>query len=176
MLEVDVVRGVPVVTVPEEVDLTNVSGLRAALLQAAADGSPALVADMTKTRFCDSAGFRVLVDAHKRATAAGGALLLAVPCAAVLRVLAITGIDQVIPSFASLDEAVAHATESSSGQSQRLGRQHDLAGVLPGQDPAVGVGRLGERVRGVDPRRDAARFPECQHLPEFLPQHRDLVP
>ena len=116
MLEVDVVggRGVPVVTAPDEIDLTNIPGLRAALLEAATDGSPALVVDMTRTRFCDSAGLRVLVDAHKRAHADGGALLLAVPAAAVLRILAITGIDQVIPTFGSLDEAVAHATESSS--------------------------------------------------------------
>jgi anti-sigma B factor antagonist len=113
MLEVDMVGCVPVVTVPEEVDITNAPGLRAALLQAAADGSPALVVDMTRTRFCDSAGLRVLVDAHKRAVAEGGALVLAMPTAAVLRVLEITGIDQVIPSFASLDEAVAHATESA---------------------------------------------------------------
>ncbi len=113
MLEVDVVRGVPVVTVPEEVDITNAPGLRAALLEAAADGSPALVVDMTRTRFCDSAGLRVLVDAHKRAVAEGGAVVLALPRAAVLRVLEITGIDQTIPSFASLDEAVAHATESA---------------------------------------------------------------
>ena len=112
MLEVDVVRGVPVVTAPEEIDLTNVPGLRAALLEAAADGSPALVVDMTRTRFCDSAGLRVLVDVHKRSLAEGGAVLLAVPAAAVLRVLALTGIDQVIPTFASLEEAVAHATGS----------------------------------------------------------------
>ena len=113
MLEVDVVRGVPVVTAPEEIDLTDVDGLRAALLEAAGPGSPALVVDMTRTRFCDSAGLRVLADAHKRALAAGGAVLLAVPPAAVLRVLEITGVDQVIPHFASLDEAVTHATESA---------------------------------------------------------------
>jgi anti-sigma B factor antagonist len=112
MLEVDVVRGVPVVTVPEEVDITNVPGLQVALLEAAADGSPALVVDMTRTRFCDSAGLRILVDAHKRAVAEGGVVVLAVPAAAVLRVLEITGIDQVIPHFASLEEAVAHATGS----------------------------------------------------------------
>ena len=111
MLEVDMVVGVPVVSAPEEIDLTNVPGLRAALQAAAATGSPAFVVDMTRTRFCDSAGLRVLVDAHKRAVAEGGAVVLAVPAAAVLRVLEITGIDQVIPHFASLDEAVAHATE-----------------------------------------------------------------
>ena len=113
MLEVDLVRGVRVVSVPEEVDITNVPALQAALLQAAATGSPALVVDMTRTRFCDSAGLRVLVDAHKRALAEGRALLLAAPAAAVLRVLEITGIAQVIPHFASLDDAVAHATESA---------------------------------------------------------------
>jgi anti-sigma B factor antagonist len=113
MLEGDVVRGVRIVAVPEEVDITNAPALRAALQQAAADGSPALVVDMTRTRFCDSAGLRVLVDAHKRALAAGGALLLAVPVEAVLRVLEISGIDQVIPHFASLDEAVTHAAGST---------------------------------------------------------------
>ena len=51
-------------------------------LQAAADGSPALVVDMTRTRFCDSAGLRVLVDAHKQALAEGRAVLLAVPAGA----------------------------------------------------------------------------------------------
>jgi anti-sigma B factor antagonist len=105
-----VVRGVPVVTVPEEVDVTNAPGLRAALLEAAADGAPVLVVDMTGTRFCDSAGLHVLVDAHKRARAQGGEVLLAVAAAAVLRVLAITGVDTVIPNFSSLDEALAHAS------------------------------------------------------------------
>jgi hypothetical protein len=36
-------------------------------------------------------------------------MLLVVPDAAVLRVLAITGVDQVIPNFASLDEALVQA-------------------------------------------------------------------
>ena len=113
---VDVLRGVPVVTVPEEVDVTNAHRLRVALAKAAAGRPPALVVDMTRTRFCDSAGLRVLVDAHKRALAADGAVLLAVPCAAVQRVLAITGIDQVILHFASMDEALAYATESVDGR------------------------------------------------------------
>ena len=55
---VEVAGGVPVVTVPEEVDITNAEGLRSALLQAAATGPGALVVDMTRTRFCDSSGCR----------------------------------------------------------------------------------------------------------------------
>ena len=53
---VRITRGVPVVTAPEEIDITNASQLRAALLHAAARPGPALVVDMTRTRFCDSAG------------------------------------------------------------------------------------------------------------------------
>jgi anti-sigma B factor antagonist len=113
---VDLVRGVPVVTAPEEIDATNAHRFQMTLVKAAAGRPPALVVDMTRTRFCDSAGLRVLVNAHKQALAAGGAVLLAVPCAAVLRVLAITGIDQMMPLFASLDEAVAQAVESADGQ------------------------------------------------------------
>jgi hypothetical protein len=47
----EVVSGVPVVTAPEEIDITNAPGLRSALLQAAAHGHRTLVVDMTRTRF-----------------------------------------------------------------------------------------------------------------------------
>jgi anti-anti-sigma regulatory factor len=47
------------------------------------------------------------VSARKRARAEGGDMLLAAPGAVVLRILAITGLDQVFVSFASLEEALA---------------------------------------------------------------------
>jgi anti-anti-sigma regulatory factor len=49
------------------------------------------------------------VAAHRRAQAEDGEMLLVIPSAAVLRVFAITGMDQVIPNFTSLDEALALA-------------------------------------------------------------------
>ena len=110
---VDVTKGVPVVAVPEEVDITSAAELRAALVEAAADGHKTLVVDMTGTRFCDSAGLHVLVHAHKRALADGGDLLLAVQAPAVLRVLEITGIDRVIPAFATVDVALAQAAAAT---------------------------------------------------------------
>ena len=108
---VDLVRGVPVVTAPEEIDITNAAGLRAGLLEAAgleAAGYPAFVVDMTRTRFCDSAGIHALVEAHKRAQAAGGQVVLAMSGTAVPRIFSLTGVDQVIPSFDSLAEALRH--------------------------------------------------------------------
>jgi anti-anti-sigma factor len=106
---VEVISGVPVVTAPEEIDITNAAGLRAALLEAAAHRSGTLVVDMAQTQFCDSAGLNVLVRAHKRAEADGGELLLVICTAAVLRIFAVTGIDQLIPSFPNLEQALAPA-------------------------------------------------------------------
>jgi len=106
---VEVVSGVPVVTAPEEIDITNAAGLRAALLEAAAHGSRTLVVDMAQTQFCDSAGLNVLVRAHKRAQADRGEVLLVICTAAVLRIFAVTGIDHLIPTFPTLEHALAPA-------------------------------------------------------------------
>jgi anti-sigma B factor antagonist len=103
------VRGVPVVAAPEEIDMTNAAGLRVALLEAAARGGGTLVVDMTRTRFCDTSGLHALVGAHQRGRAGNGRTLLVIPDTAVLRIVAITGIDRVIPTFATLDEALADA-------------------------------------------------------------------
>jgi anti-anti-sigma factor len=107
---VEVVSGMPVVTAPEEIDITNAAGLRAALLEAAAQGSRTLVVDMAQTQFCDSAGLHVLVRAHKQARTEGGELLLVICTAAVLRVFAVTGIDHLIPNFPNLEQALAPAS------------------------------------------------------------------
>jgi anti-sigma B factor antagonist len=105
---VEVIRGVPVVAAPEEIDITNAAGLRAALLEAATHGSRTVVVDMSRTQFCDSAGLHTVLGAHRRAEAAGGEVLLVLADPAVLRIFEVTGIDRLIPSFASLDEALAH--------------------------------------------------------------------
>ncbi len=104
------VTGVPVVAAPGEIDVSNADWLRAALLAAAGQGQGTFVVDMTRTTFCNSAGLGVLVRAHKRAVADGMQLRLVLPASAsALRVFTLTGIDRLIPSFASLDQALALA-------------------------------------------------------------------
>ena len=108
---VEMVRGVPVVRAPVEIDITNAAGLRAALLEAAGlieKAEAAFVVDMTQTGFCDSAGIQALIDAYKRAQAQGGQVLLATSGDAVPRIFSLTGVDQVIPSYPSLAEALRH--------------------------------------------------------------------
>jgi anti-sigma B factor antagonist len=104
---VEVIRSVPVVATPEDVDITNAAGLRTALLQAAVCGHGTYVVDMSHTQFCDTAGIHALVAAHKRARAEGGQVLLVTGGAAVLRIFSITGLDRVIPNFSSLEQALA---------------------------------------------------------------------
>lgn len=98
--------GVPVVSAPEEIDITNARLLRASLLSAA-NGGGLLVVDMSRTHFCDSAGLNVLVRAHKRAEAEGGQLRLVISSRSLLRIFAVRGIDRLIRAFPSLAEALA---------------------------------------------------------------------
>ena len=101
------INGVPVVTAPAEIDITIAEQLRV-VLRSAARRQPTIVVDMTRTRFCDSAGLNVLVRAHTQALAGGGELRLVIPDGgSVSRTFALTGLDRVIPLFSSLDAALA---------------------------------------------------------------------
>jgi anti-sigma B factor antagonist len=111
---VKLICGVPVVATPEEIDMMNAAGLRTALLKASGLGRGTFVVDMSSTHFCDSAGMHTLVQAHKRSRSEGGELLIVVTAAAVLRVFTITGVDQLIPNFSSLEEALAQTPAASS--------------------------------------------------------------
>jgi anti-anti-sigma factor len=103
------IGGVPVVTAPLDIDAANAEDFQQILLRAASCRRATVVVNMTGTRFCDSAGVRVLVRAQERALIKGGELLLVIPASAVLRVFALTGIARVIPHFADLNEALEHA-------------------------------------------------------------------
>ena len=107
---VEVISGVPVVTAPEEIDITNAPALRSALFKAATHGQGTLAVDMTQTSFCDSSGLHTLLAAHKRVQAEGGELLLVFSAAAVLRIFALTGMDRIIPNFTNLDQALAQTS------------------------------------------------------------------
>jgi anti-sigma B factor antagonist len=104
-----------VVGVPGEVDVTNSDGLRDVLLDALNAGAPALVVDMTRTTFCDSAGITALARAARRATANESAMRLAVTAPAVLRVLNLVGIDRLIDVYPSVPDALASLPDQANG-------------------------------------------------------------
>ena len=107
--------GVPVVEAPAEIDIVNAEQLRTVLREAGRRGHATFVLDMTRTRFCDSSGFSVLVAAHQRALAEGGGLRLVIPAGSpVLRVFRAIGLGRFIPRFASLDQALPAAPAAAA--------------------------------------------------------------
>jgi anti-sigma B factor antagonist len=103
---VELIEGVPVVTAPEEVDLANAALLQKALAEAAGPGQVLVVVDMSRTRFCDSAGLNALVAADRRARAEGGEVRLVVTGESVIRIFELTGVARVVPVYGSLEEAL----------------------------------------------------------------------
>jgi anti-sigma B factor antagonist len=105
-------RGLPVVSAPDEVDVSNAGQLRSALLAAAA-GHPTIVIDLSATQFCDSSGLSALVGALRRAMAEGGEVRLVACTPGVLRILGITGVGSLFALYASLEEALAPGPASA---------------------------------------------------------------
>jgi anti-anti-sigma factor len=95
-----------VIALPAEIDMANAHRVGVEFETAFASGAAVVVADMTATTFCDSMGIRALMLAHQRAAANGGELRVVVPSAAIVRVLAITGVDKVLRIYPNLDAAL----------------------------------------------------------------------
>jgi anti-sigma B factor antagonist len=104
-----------VVSLPAEIDLTIADALREALLSVLNQGAVALIADMTATTFCDSAGITTLVRAAKRAAATGAEMRLAVTAPQVLRVFTLVGIDRLIDIHPSVAAARASLPDQTGG-------------------------------------------------------------
>ncbi|HEV2377863.1 MAG TPA: STAS domain-containing protein [Streptosporangiaceae bacterium] len=96
-----------VVALPAEMDMANAGHLAQQLGSALAPGVKTVIADMTATTFCDSSGISVLVRAHRQAAANRTELRLVVPFPAVLRALTLVQLDQLLPIYPCLSEALA---------------------------------------------------------------------
>jgi anti-sigma B factor antagonist len=103
--------GLPVVSTPAELDVTNAVQLCTALSSAGGQCATVVV-DMFKTVFCDSASLSTLLQAHQRVMADGGEVRLVITAAQVLRIFALTGVDRLFPIFVSLTEALGSVPAS----------------------------------------------------------------
>lgn len=106
---------VAVVTLPDEMDVTNADAVREDLLSVMSHGTALLIADMSKTNFCDSSGVSALVRTFRQASADATAMRLVVSTPAVQRVLSITGVDRLIETYPSVAASLAG---SYSGQAE----------------------------------------------------------
>jgi len=99
---------VAVVTLPAEIDVTNADSVREDLLAVLNHGAALLIADLSNTTFCDSAGVSALVRTFTRAAASDSGMRLVVSTPAVQRVLSEFGYGQIRTS-GILDEATIAA-------------------------------------------------------------------
>lgn len=99
------------VAVAGEIDLETAPALRTRALEVIAQGHPRLVLDLAAVTFCDSSGLNALINVARCAKGAGGSLALAAVPDRLARMLDLTGVSTLMPSYPSTDEAVsAHHT------------------------------------------------------------------
>ena len=95
-----------VVSLPAEIDVTNAGEVLSLVTAALTPGVTVVIADLTSTRFCDSAGLRHLLLAHRQAARAGVQLRLVIPPdGAVARVTELTGISRFVAVYPTLQLA-----------------------------------------------------------------------
>jgi anti-sigma B factor antagonist len=176
---IEMITGVPVVTAPNEIDVTTAEQLHAVLLEAAAHGHTTFVVDMTRTQFCDSAGFGVLVRAHLQARKEGGQVRLVFPAdGAVYRLFALTSLYRLIPRFGSLSEALPQRSDaairsSPSQLSSGLRSPADRRGARSREYGQVSEARNCEQCGAVfAPRREHARFCGARCRAAWNREHR----
>ncbi|GGW09510.1 anti-sigma factor antagonist [Streptomyces capoamus] len=91
------------VTVTGHVDLHTAHRLADAVQPLVDGGHDMVLVDLSGVTFLDSTGLTCLITAHRTARSTGARLALVAPSPPVLRMLQITGVDQVIPTYPSPD-------------------------------------------------------------------------
>jgi anti-sigma B factor antagonist len=94
-----------VVAVAGEIDVYTSPVLQEKLVEILRDGSSTIVLDLSNVTFLDSTGLGVLITALKRCRNADGDLELVTAQPNVLKVLEITGLNDVFQVRPSLDES-----------------------------------------------------------------------
>jgi anti-sigma B factor antagonist len=103
-----------IIALPEEIDIGNARQVGEQLRAAVLPGSAVLIADMTSTKFCDSAGLHQLLLASNAAGATGAELRFVIHSKAVLHIFQITGIDRLLLIYPSLQAALASAASPAA--------------------------------------------------------------
>jgi anti-sigma B factor antagonist len=101
------VTGPVVVRLPDEIDMANAERVGEQLRSAFTRGAAVVIADLTSTVFCDCAGTRQLLLVHNYADSCETQIRFVIPGRNVLRVLTLTGLDQLLSIYPSLDAAVS---------------------------------------------------------------------
>jgi anti-sigma B factor antagonist len=119
---VSVRDGYAVAAVRGELDVTSSAGVKSAIAALTAR-HPVVIVELSAVEFMDCGALGALLRVQRLARQGGGDVLLAAPVAIVLRLLGLTGMDEVFGVHASADAAVASIAGSPvAGASRRAER------------------------------------------------------
>jgi anti-anti-sigma factor len=142
-----------VVTMPTEIDAANSAAVTDQLSAVLRERPELITADLTSTRFCDSAGVQAVAHAAEQSAASGAELRIALGNSPVARVFQLTGLDQVMRAYRDVQQSL----------------DAPRPGAEPGPPAAPAGHQQAERARAVLPEIQAALLPAA--LP-VLPQAR----
>ena len=95
-----------VVTLPDEIDLANADYFAGRLAAACRPGVTTVVADLTRTSFCDARGARMLAQARWTAFGKGTELRFVIPDPWIQEVLHVAGVAGLLDIYPSLNESL----------------------------------------------------------------------
>jgi len=99
--------GVGLVELSGEVDLYTAPRFKEDLVGLIETGAEAIVIDLSRVTFIDSTALGVIIGGVKRLRERDGRLIIVAGSRPVVRILGITGLDQVLTVFDTRDEALA---------------------------------------------------------------------
>jgi anti-sigma B factor antagonist len=103
-ITVESVDDVPVIRAAGELEIATVPEMRAVVAEISERRPRALVFDFGRITYMDSSGLGILVSAKKRLAADKGEVVLITEQPVVLKALSLSGLDQIIRVYATLEE------------------------------------------------------------------------
>ena len=125
-----------VVTLPEQMDVSNAGQIREDLLWVINRGAAALVVNMTATISCDHAGADAVARAYQRAVVSGTGMRLVVTAQIVRRVLSLSGLDRLVSIYPCLEAALAVTAPAARTPLTLVGSPAGANGRQASREPA----------------------------------------
>ena len=107
-------RDIPIASIEGEIDISNVAEIQDELAGSIPHPSTALVLDLSRTDYLDSAAVRLLFDLSRQLKSRGQSLAVVVPDGSSIgRILSLVEFDKAASVHSSVVEAVTNATRSA---------------------------------------------------------------
>lgn len=119
-LPVRLYDGCAVVTMPQEIDAVNADMVTDTLLTVLNRTGASVIADMSRTTFCDAAGIRAIIRAHIRARSLDTGLRVVFSSPVVRRIFRLTRVDELVRVYPALGQALPKPRRPAGGEFARL--------------------------------------------------------